>query len=144
MGKTIIKVYKVFLETSIFIRYFTADDKKKFKDCVHLLELIEKGAKVRPYTSNIVLLEILFVLTRVYKFSKKEVLEAVQKILNLRNLTLIEKTNTKEAMKTFQRLNIKYADCLIATQVPAGATIVSYDADFSKIKNLSVALPGEL
>ena len=143
MGKTINKVYKVFLETSIFIRYFTADDKKKFKDCVHLLELIEKGAKVRPYTSNIVLLEILFVLTRVYKFSKKEVLEAVLKILNLRNLTLIEKTNTREAIETFRRLNIKFPDCLIATQVPRSSKIVTYDEDFSKIKNLPVSLPEE-
>ena len=144
MGKTINKVYKVFLETSIFIRYFTADDKKKFKDCVHLLELIEKGAKVRPYTSNIVLLEILFVLTRIYKFSKREVLEAVQKILNLRNLTLIEKTNTKEAMKTFHKLNIKYADCLIATQMPPGAKLLTYDAEFSRIEGLSAATPKDI
>ncbi|MBI2327073.1 PIN domain-containing protein [Candidatus Curtissbacteria bacterium] len=134
---------KVFLETSIFIRYFTADDKKKLGDCVHLLELIEKGAKIRPYTSNIVLLEILFVLTRVYEFSKKEVLEAIFKILGLRNLTLIEKTNTRAAMKTFRRLNIKYADCLIATQVPKNSKIITYDVDFSKIKTVAFATPEE-
>lgn len=143
MGKAVSKVDKVFLETSVFIRYFTADDKKKFKDCVHLLEIIEKGGKIRPYVSNIVILEILFVLTRVYKFSKKEVLEGIQKILDLRNLTLIEKTNTREAIETFQRLNIKFPDCLIATQVPRSSKIVTYDEDFSKIKNLSVFLPGE-
>lgn len=143
MGKAVSKVDKVFLETSVFIRYFTADDKKKFKDCVHLLEIIEKGGKIRPYVSNIVILEILFVLTRVYKFSKKEVLGGIQKILDLRNLTLIEKTNTREAIETFQRLNIKFPDCLIATQVPRSSKIVTYDEDFSKIKNLSVFLPGE-
>lgn len=135
---------KIFLETSVFIRYFTADDKKKFKDCLHLLELIEKGAKIRPYTSNIVILEILFVLTRVYKFSKKEVLEATGKILDLRNLTLIEKTNTREAIKIFQRLNIKFPDCLIATQVPKNTKIVTYDGDFSKIKLIEAITPSEV
>lgn len=134
---------KVFLETSVFIRYFTADDKKKFKDCVHLLELIEKGSKIRPYTSNIVILEILFVLTRIYKFSKKEILEAIQKILDLRNLTLIEKTSTREATATFQRLNIKFSDCLIATQVPKDTKIVTYDTDFSKIERIHLATPAD-
>ena len=131
---------KIFLETSVFIRYFTADDKKKFKDCVRLLEIIEKG-KARPYTSNIVIFEVLFVLARIYKFSKKEVLEGIQKILDLRNLTLVEKTNTRKALETFQKLNIKFPDCLIATQVPRNSKIATYDEDFAKIKTLSVTDP---
>ncbi|OGD92618.1 hypothetical protein A2697_00455 [Candidatus Curtissbacteria bacterium RIFCSPHIGHO2_01_FULL_41_44] len=131
---------KIFLETSVFIRYFTADDKKKFKDCVRLLEIIEKG-KARPYTSNIVIFEVLFVLARIYKFSKKEVLEGIQKILDLRNLTLVEKTNTRKALETFQKLNIKFPDCLITTQVPRNSKIATYDEDFAKIKTLSVTDP---
>jgi len=133
-------VEKIFLETSVFIRYFTADDKKKFKDCVRLLEIIEKG-KARPYTSNIVIFEVLFVLARIYKFSKKEVLEGIQKILDLRNLTLVEKTNTRKALETFQKLNIKFPDCLITTQVPRNSKIATYDEDFAKIKTLSVTDP---
>lgn len=138
----IIKVVKVFLETSVLIRFLTADDEKKFNDCVRLLEIIEKG-NIRPYISNIVILEIIFVLTRLYKFSKKEVLESILKILNLRNLTLIEATNTKEAIKIFNKYNIKYPDCLIATQVPKNVKIVTYDEDFSKIKTLATTDPQE-
>lgn len=133
---------KVFLETSFFIRYFTEDDERKFKDCVKLLEIIEKG-KVRPYTSNIVIFEILFVLTRLYKFSKKEVLDGVDRILAIRNLTLIETTNTKAAIRLFKKYNVKYPDCLIATQVPAKTKLVSYDADFSKIKTVSPSTPAD-
>lgn len=133
---------KIFLETSVFIRYFTADEPKKFKDCVKLLETIENG-KLRPYTSNIVIFEILFVLTRLYRFSKEEVLDGIKKILGIRNLTLIEATNTKEALKLFEKYNIKYPDCLIATQVPAGVKLVSYDADFSRIGKLNIVTPAE-
>lgn len=134
---------KVFLETSVFIRYFTADDKKKFKDCSELLEIIERG-KVRPYTSNIVLFEILFVLTRIYKFSKKEVLEEIEKLLDIRNLTLIDTTNSKEAIRLFKKYNVKYPDCLIATQVPKKTNLVTYDEEFNKIPTLSPATPEEL
>lgn len=133
---------KVFLETSVFIRYLAADDDKKFKDCQKFFELIEKG-KIRPYTSNIVILEILFVLTRLYRFAKKEALDAIEKLLDLRNLTLIETTNTKRAIEIFKQHNIKFPDCLIATQVPAGTKLVSYDADFSKIRALSTVTPRE-
>ena len=51
-------VNKVFLETSFFIRFLTADDEEKFRDCLKLLETIENG-KLRPYTSNVVIFEIL-------------------------------------------------------------------------------------
>lgn len=134
---------KLFLETSIFVRYFTADDENKFRDCVQLLEVIEKEGKVRPYISNIVILEILFVLTHVYNFSKKDVLDGIDKILNLRNITLIEKTDTKQALKLYKKYNIKYADCLIASQLLRGIKLVTYDEEFSKIKILSVLTPAE-
>ena len=135
---------KIFLDTSIFIRYFTADDEKKFRDCVKLLKTIEKEGKIRPYTSNIVMLEVLFVLTRVYKFSKKDELDGVQKILNLRNLTLIDKTDTERALKLYKKHNIKYADCLIASQLPSGIKLITYDEEFSKLKALSVSTPTEV
>lgn len=131
---------KIFLETSFFIRYFTADDKEKFEDCRELLEATEKG-RLRPYTSNIVLLEILFVLTKVYKFSKKEALEGIKKVIAIRNLTLVEKSDSEKAFGLFEKYNIKYADCLISTQVPKGVKLVTYDEEFSKIKNLILTTP---
>jgi len=136
-------VDKLFLETSIFIRYFTEDDPRKFQDCVRLLEIIEKG-KLRPYTSNIVVFEILFVLTRIYQFSKKDVIEAIKKILTLRNLALIEKTNTKRAIKLFEKYSIKFPDCLISTQIPQGVKIVTYDDDFKKIDGLTSIDPANI
>lgn len=117
-----------------------ADDEKKFKDCLRLLEIIEKG-KIRPYTSNIIILEIIFVLIRIYKFPKKKVLDGIKKILNLRNFTLIETTNAKEAIKIFKSHNVKFPDCLIATQIPEGAKMVTYDQDFQKINGIFTAEP---
>jgi len=136
-------VTKVFLETSVFIRYLTADDEKKYQDCSKLLEKIEDG-KLRPYTSNIVIFEIIFVLNRLYKFSEKEVLDSIKKILGIRNLTLIETTNTKDALKIHEKYGVKYPDCLIATQVPQGAKLVTYDEDFSKIEGILSFKPSSL
>lgn len=134
---------KAFIETSIFIRFFAKDDEKKYEECVKLFNFIKEG-KLTPYVSNIVILEILFVLTRLYKFTRSEVAKDLRRILLLRNITLIEKTNSKEALFLWEKHNIKYGDCLIATQIPKNTTIVTYDADFSKISSLSSKTPGEI
>jgi len=133
---------KVFIDTSVFVRFLTGDEQQKYKDCIKFFELVELG-KLRPYTSNIVILEIQFVLVRLYNFPKEKVLADIRSLLSLRNLVLIEKSNTVGALALYKKHNIKYPDCLIATQVPKSSKIVTYDADFSKVENLSSVVPSE-
>lgn len=134
---------KVFLETSVVIRFLTRDDAKKYKDTSRLIEKIQEG-KITPYTSNIVITEIIFVLTRLYQFSKDRVLAALTDFLALRNMVLIEKTDTKKAMHYFKKFSIKYTDCLIATQVPEEAVLITYDSDLQKISSLNAKTPQEM
>ncbi|HBL52033.1 MAG TPA: hypothetical protein DDZ05_02335, partial [Candidatus Blackburnbacteria bacterium] len=76
---------------------------------------------------------------RLYKFPKLGVIADLQKILQLRNVVLIEKTDTEKALLLFKRHAIKYGDCLISTQVPKSVVLISYDSDFGKIKGLKVS-----
>lgn len=134
---------KVLIDTSVYIRFLTEDDPKKFEECVKIFDLIEQG-KLRPYITNIIILEIQFVLIGLYKFSKEKVLNDIQALLNARNMVLIEKTETAKALEIYKKHNIKFADCLITTQIPPKAKLVSYDQEFSKIENLAVKTPGEI
>ena len=133
---------KVFIETSVFIRYFTKDDPKKFNDCIRLFDQVEQG-KLIPYISNVVIMEIIFVLTGLYGFPKATVLSAIEDIFQMRNLVVVEKTDTRKALGIFKKYNIKYGDSLIATQLPATTLLLSYDSDFSKITSLNVAEPAK-
>lgn len=133
-------MHKVFIDTSVFIRFLTQDDKQKAQDCEHLFELVEQG-KLRPYISNIVILEIQFVLTRLYNFHKNKVLVGISNLLALRNLTLVEITDTKKALSLHKRYDIKYPDCMISTQIPKNTKIVTYDEDFYKIPGILAAKP---
>lgn len=134
---------KVFIDTSVFIRFLTQDDSEKFEDCFKFFELVEEG-KFRAYISNIVILEIQFVLIKVYDFPKAKVLSDIGTLLGLRNLTLVEKTYTPKALSLYKKHNVKYADCLITTQLPTGTKLLTYDGEFSKIENLSLATPKDL
>ncbi len=133
----------IFLDTNLFIRFLVKNNGQQHKECVKLVEKISSG-NFHPYTSNIVIAEILHVLIRIYKQPKKIVLKKIDKLLTMRNLTVIEKTNTLLALNFFHRYNLKYGDCLIATQVPAGVTLVTYDRDFQKISSISAKTPKEV
>jgi len=135
-------VTKVFIDTSVFIRFLTQDNQQKFEQCAKFFELIEQG-KLRPYTSNIVILEIQFVLTRLYSFPKDKVLSDINKLLSLRNLILVERTDSHKALTIYKKYNVKYPDCLIVTQIPAGSKLVSYDNDFVKISTLALSTPAD-
>lgn len=134
---------KVFLDTSILIRLFTHDLPDKVEECERIFEFIKEG-RIKPYISNVVYMELIFVLTRQYKFKKSIVVKVLEDLFKLRNLTLIEKTNTKQALQLYNDENIKYGDCLIAGQIPKGVILVTYDTDFSKIPSIKSITPAEI
>lgn len=134
---------KIFIDTSIFVRFFTHDLPDKVNECERIFEVIKDG-KIKPYISNVVFMELMFVLMRRYKFKKDIVVKVLANLLNLRNLVVIEKTDTRQALRFYKKNNIKYGDCLIAAQIPKGISIVTYDKDFSKIPSLKSITPAEI
>lgn len=134
---------KVCIDTSVFIRFLTQDDAEKYPDCLDFFQRIEQG-KLRPYISQVVILEIIFVLSRLHSFSKKQVLAAIDQIYNIRNITVIETTDTRKALELYGLYTIKYQDCLIVTQIPQNCTLVTYDAEFKAIPKITALTPKEI
>lgn len=134
---------KVFLDTNIFLRFYLRDVPEQFEECQILFQVIQQGL-ITPYTSSVVLLEINYVMRQTYKVPKQLVLNQIVKLKKLRNLTLIEKTDSQSAIRIYEKLNIKLGDCLIATQLPTNTTLVTYDDEFKKIPGLTIAFPGEV
>ncbi|MBI4999175.1 PIN domain-containing protein [Candidatus Gottesmanbacteria bacterium] len=133
---------KIFLDSNIWLRYLLRDEEKQFRDCQQLLILNEQG-KFKIYTSTICLLEIVYTLSSFYKIKRDEVVADLRNIISTRNLTLIDKTNFSEALRVFEKHQIKFADCLIATQIPKGVILCTYDREFKKIKTFIALTPSE-
>ncbi|MBM3209112.1 type II toxin-antitoxin system VapC family toxin [Candidatus Shapirobacteria bacterium] len=134
---------KIFIDTNVWLRFLLADKKDQFEACQKLLDLNEQG-KLRSYTSTIVFLEIAYTLASFYKIERKQIIADLEDVLLARNLTLIEKTDFANAFSLFQQYQIKMADCLIATQLPKGAALCTYDQDFKKIRGLAALTPEEI
>lgn len=137
------KVKKVFLDTNIWLRFLVRDQERQYAEVVALIQMIENGALL-PYTSTIVFLELFFVLTKLYDIPPNQVQGDIENLLKLRNLTLIEKTQFRRALLLHQQSKVKLANCLIATQLPPGVVLCSFDKEFQKIPHLDWRLPAQI
>lgn len=133
---------KIFLDSNFLLRYYLKDDQRQFEDCKELILQIEEG-KFKVYTSSIVFLEISYVLKSVYKLLFSDITEVLDSILTIRGITIIDKTNVKKALEFYKKYKVKFTDCLIASQLPKSAILVSFDEELSKIKEIKVKSPLE-
>jgi predicted nucleic-acid-binding protein len=124
-----------FIDTNIFLRVLVQENKTSFEDCFKILEMIKQG-KVKAFTNSLVLAEINWVLSGLYKFSKEKTVEAIRSILNLKNLKIIDKSDLQEGINLYEKNKVKFIDALIAANdliLKKEAKIISYDKDFDKM-----------
>ncbi|MBU1085502.1 MAG: PIN domain-containing protein [Candidatus Beckwithbacteria bacterium] len=132
---------KLFIDSNVWLR-FILEDNEQAEECKKLIKLIEEG-RFRVYTSSIVMLEINFVLSSIYKIRMIDVIKDLEAILKTRNITLLEKTDFNKALSWHKQFKIKLADCLIGSQIDKNMILVSFDKDFDKLP-VKVKTPGEL
>lgn len=134
---------KIFLDTNFLLRFFLQDNPLQFEACKKLISQIEEG-KFTVYTSGIVFLEISYVLKSVYKLPFLDVIDILDSVSDIRGITIVEKTNTKIALKFFKKYKVKFTDCLIASQLPKRALLISFDEELAKIKEIKVKAPQQI
>lgn len=133
-----------FLDTNIFLRYFTKDDDKKAQKALALLQRIEKGEE-RVETSLLVIFETVFTLKRRYHVTKSRIKELLLPILRLRGIHLPSKNLCIAALDLYVAHNISFADAFNTVYMKArGMTeVYSFDTDFDKIKDITRLEPEE-
>lgn len=134
---------KIFLDTNVWLRFYLKDERSQFESCQKIISQIEEG-KFRAYTSSIVFLEISYVLRSVYSLPFNDVVKILESILEVRGITILNKTDTRQALDYYKKYKIKFTDCLIASQLPKDMILVSFDQDFSKIESINLKNPTNL
>lgn len=134
---------KIVLDTNIFIRFFVPEDEVTHADVRKLIEACTDGT-CSPYTTSFVLLECSFVLHRIYGFPFNRVQDCLEKVIALRNMVIVDTSDSSKALAMWKKTGVKFTDCLIATQVPKGVALVTYDRDFFKLPGLLVKSPREI
>ena len=134
---------KIFIDTNLWVRFFIQDVQAQYEVTKSLLSKVEAG-ELKVYTSTIVLLELQYVLQKLYKLSLEGLIEVFEVIKRLRGITIIDKTDFDLALKFYKQYRIKFTDCLIASQLGEDMMLVSFDEELSKIKEIIVKKPQEI
>ena len=124
-----------FLDTNIFLRPIVKDSPKATQDCKELFQRIKAG-KIDAFTSNLVLIEIHWVLKRFYQMQKGDLLKILRGIYKLKHLKIENRENLGKAIESYEKHNVKLVDAVIASHpgiLNKEIIVISYDKDFDKL-----------
>lgn len=136
-------MHKAIVDTSVILRILLADDDLKRKASVKLLkEAKSKG--VLLHLLPVAVMEVVFVLDKVYKLERKHIQELVIALLNTPDLSIEMESVFRRAIEAYADKNVKFADAVMAFWgLERGlTTIFTYDErDFKRIDEIEVRKP---
>ncbi|MEW6382305.1 MAG: PIN domain-containing protein [bacterium] len=131
-----------FIDTNLFLRYFTRDDEDKAQKVLNLLKRVEKNGE-KIITSSLVIFEVIFTLESFYKIPREEIKELMTPILGLRGLKLSDKEIYRQALDIYTQKKVSFADAFNAAFAMRKGIkeIYSYDKDFDKLEGIARTIP---
>jgi len=126
-----------FLDTNVILRHLTADHPRQSPKCKALIAGLETGT-VEAWTTHLVAAEAVFVLDRIYKFTRQQIADALLPILELPGLHLPQKRLFRRVFELYTSLSLGFVDCYHAALVERreGRRLLSYDTGFDRVSGL--------
>ncbi len=100
----------IFVDTNYFLRFLLKDINNQYLEVKKLFLKASEG-KEKLFTSTIVIFEINWVLSSVYKKSKGERAQTLQKVIALKFIDLAERQILSDSMVVFQNTSLDLEDC---------------------------------
>lgn len=119
------------LDTSVLVRYYTADDKKQ---CAAAAATLKKEEAL--FVPKAVVQELWWVLTKVerYKFEDEKVRKVIMHLSGIRSIILEDAEEVMTALK-YQRQGIGFADALHLAASSGCAELLTFDDKFARRAN---------
>jgi predicted nucleic-acid-binding protein len=100
------------IDTNILARLIVRDDSVQAAKAATVLT--EKCSGKNPgFINCIVLAEVFLILSRVYKYSRKEIARAIEKLLQVKEIQVQNADEVCEALNTYQTTRIDFFRCLL-------------------------------
>lgn len=135
------KVTMYFVDTNIFVRFFTNDNQKKAQRCRQLF-LKAKNNQLKLATTTSVIAEVVYVLSSryIYKQTPTEIVNRLYPLLSLPNLQIDNKPVLIRALQLYKVNSINFTDALILADMENNSLtdLYSYDHDFNRTRGYQV------
>lgn len=119
----------IFVDTNVFLRFFIRDVESFYHKAMSLFEKAE-SAQAKLETSDMVIAEIVWVLESYYDFSKPEIREVVDTILETKNLKVANHSRVKDAVDLYSSGKMDFIDAYNIAYMKA--------KDFKKVATFDV------
>jgi predicted nucleic-acid-binding protein len=127
------------IDTNVLVRYFVRDDPDQAKRADEWVDQIRQAGE-KVYINWVVLCELVWVLTSVYKYPRQVIADTVEDVLNTVHFELENRGIALTALHDFRRGGADFADCLIGrVNASVGcAKTVSFDQGTRDLPGLEV------
>ncbi|MBP7868299.1 MAG: PIN domain-containing protein [Acidobacteria bacterium] len=134
---------EAFLDTSALLRFLIKDDSRKADAVEDLLRTApEKG--IALHILPVVLLEIVWVLEKVYRLERRAIRELLEAIVSTSEVKVMMEDVFLQAVKVYEEKNVKFADAVMGYWGLSQklSKVFTYDEkDFRRIPGLTVCKP---
>lgn len=117
------------LDTNVLVRLLTADDTVQLKAATQLIQQFE-GLANSFYINDMVLVELVWVLSRLYGFDREDTLMAIQAIFNSDAYVFEDRARLTEVLRLCKEGKQDFADAMIVVKNTAAPC--EYTATFDK------------
>ena len=126
------------IDTNILVRYFVQDDAVQSRVAT---ELLEEGLRDETgYVSLVVIAELVWVLTRVYKLDKMRLIDVLSKVLVARELHIEQTEVFSSALRRFERSGGQFTDLLIVSAARHAGCSATFTFDEGAAKRAGMVL----
>jgi predicted nucleic-acid-binding protein len=128
------------IDTNILLRFLTRDDETQAKRAAEIL--IQECSEETPgFLTSIVLVELVWTLDRVYKYSREDIAKALEVLLNAKELCFEHPDETHYAARLFSSGSGDFADSLIgAIAIKHGCTdTLTFDRKAARLEAFTSA-----
>jgi len=129
-----------FIDTNIFIRYFTRDDPDKAKACFELFKRASTNEIILTTTESVIS-EVVYVLSskKTYNLPRLDIRARLYPLLSIKGLRLPQRKVMLRALDLYAAYNIDFEDALIVAQMERQSIneLYSYDRGFDRVTGIT-------
>jgi predicted nucleic acid-binding protein len=129
------------LDANVIVRFLVQDDPTQAEGALALMNQAEHGQYMLHW-DGLVIAEIVYVLTGIYKRSRVQVAQALLALIQNACIETMEKNLVIDALGRFENTNVDFADAWLAARAAqCGYAVASFDRDLDKFKDIKRVEP---
>ncbi len=120
----------IIVDANVILRYLLKDNEKFYKEAENLLNNAFSGKK-KILILHSVIVEVVYVLQKLYKVDRKEIAEVLTEFMKIKGLKVQDKEILISAFKIFKNKTFDFVDCLLCAYSKK-YEVISFDKELNK------------